>query len=235
MNSNEFNSKEHTVKRVFNEVFDKYDLMNDIMSFGIHRVWKKKFINILNPQKKTKLIDVATGTGDIAKLYLDKIHSKGNAYCVDENKEMLKLNKQKNDNNSNIKWFCNNAENLPFEDNFFDYYTISFGIRNVKNINSTLKEAYRVLKPGGRFICLEFSKVENSSLKKFYNFYSNIIPKIGKIVVGKSYPYEYLTKSIKDFYNQEELKDKISEYNFKKITFRNLSFGIVAIHSAWKV
>ena len=103
MNSNEFNSKEHTVKRVFNEVFDKYDLMNDIMSFGIHRVWKKKFINILNPQKKTKLIDVATGTGDIAKLYLDKIHSKGNAYCVDENKEMLKLNKQKNDNNSNIK------------------------------------------------------------------------------------------------------------------------------------
>ena len=223
------------VKKIFQDVFDKYDLMNDLMSLGIHRLWKRNFIDWLNPQKNTILIDVASGTGDIAKLFLKKVNYESNVYCVDENKEMLKLNKQKNDNNSNIKWFCSKAENLPFEDNFFDYYTISFGIRNVKDINSTLKEAYRVLKPGGRFICLEFSKVENSTLKKFYNFYSNIIPKIGKIVVGKSYPYEYLTKSIKCFYNQEELKDKISEYNFEKITFRNLSFGIVAIHSAWKV
>ena len=160
MNSKQFNNKERIVKKVFDEVSDKYDFMNDIMSLGIHRIWKKNFISLLNPQKNTKLIDVASGTGDIAKLYLDRISFEGKAYCVDENIEMLKLNEKKNNQTKNIKCFCNEAEKLPFPDNYFNYYTVSFGIRNVKNINSTLKEAYRVLKTGGRFICLEFSKVE---------------------------------------------------------------------------
>ena len=152
-------NSERLVNKVFQDVFDKYDLMNDLMSLGIHRLWKKNFIHWLNPQKSTTLVDVASGTGDIAKLYLDKVQYKGSVYCVDENKGMLDLNKKKLENNSNVKWFCNSAEKLPFKNNYFDYYTISFGIRNVSNINNALKEAYRVLKPGGRFLCLEFSKV----------------------------------------------------------------------------
>jgi len=157
-------NKKRLVKRVFQDVFDKYDLMNDLMSLGIHRLWKKNFIHWLNPQKNTILIDVASGTGDIAKLYLNEINYRGSVCCVDENKAMLDLNKRKFKVNANVKWFCNSAEKLPFKNNHFDYYTISFGIRNVNNLNNTLKEAYRVLKPGGRFFCLEFSKVENEIL-----------------------------------------------------------------------
>ena len=149
---------------------------------------------------------------------------------------MLDLNKKKNLNMSNsVKWFCNNAEKLPFENNFFDYYTISFGMRNVDNIDLALKEAYRVLKPGGRFLCLEFSKVKNNILNKLYQNYSKSIPKIGKLVVGKSEPYEYLINSIDKFYNQEEFVNKIKNQNFSNITYKNLNAGIVAIHSAWKV
>ena len=150
MKTNSKNS-ERLVTRVFQDVFTKYDLMNDLMSLGIHRLWKKNFINWLNPQKNTTLIDVASGTGDIAQLYLNKTNYKGNVYCLDENKEMLSLNKKKLKSNPKVKWFCNSAEKLPFKDNHFDYYTISFGIRNVSNLENTLKEAYRVIKPGGRF------------------------------------------------------------------------------------
>ena len=195
---------ERLVAKVFQDVFDKYDLMNDLMSLGIHRLWKMNFINWLNPQENTTLIDVASGTGDIAKLYLNKINYKGSVYCVDENKEMLNLNKKKIKKNANVKWFCNSAEKLPFESNYFDYYTISFGIRNVSNINYTLKEAYRVLKPGGRFLCLEFSKVRNDILNGFYKTYSRTIPQIGKFVVGKAEPYEYLINSIEKFDSQDE-------------------------------
>ena len=193
-------SKDRFVTKVFQDVFDKYDLMNDLMSLGIHRLWKKNFIYWLNPQKNTTLIDVASGTGDIAKLYLSKINYKGSVCCVDKNKEMLDLNKKKLKRNVNVKWFCNNAEKLPFKSNHFDYYTISFGIRNVSNLNNTLKEAYRVLKPGGRFLCLEFSKVKNEILNKCYKTYSKLIPQIGKFIVGKSEPYEYLINSIEKFY-----------------------------------
>jgi len=226
---------EKLVKKVFQDVFDKYDLMNDLMSLGIHRLWKKNFINLLNPQKDTKLVDVASGTGDIAKLFLDKINNEGEVYCVDENNEMLNLNRKKNHKKSNIKWFCNNAEKLPFKDNFFDYYTISFGIRNVGNISSTLNEARRVLKPGGRFLCLEFSKVKNEVLNKFYRIYSKTIPTIGKIVIGKSEPYEYLINSIEKFYDQDQLLLEIKKQNFSNVSYRNLSAGIAAIHSAWKI
>ena len=228
-------NKKKLVTKVFNDVFDKYDIMNDLMSLGIHRVWKKQFIYWLNPQKNTKLIDVASGTGDMAKLYLDRINDRGLVFCVDENEEMLNLNKKKLKNNSNVKWFCNNAENLPFENNYFDYYTISFGIRNVNNVNKALQEAYRVLKPGGRFLCLEFSKVKNETLNKFYKVYSKSIPKIGKFVVGKSEPYEYLINSIEKFYSQEKFFEQIKKQNFTNISYRNLSGGIVAIHSAWKI
>jgi len=228
-------NNEKLVKKVFQDVFDKYDLMNDLMSLGIHRLWKKEFIEWLNPQENTRLIDVASGTGDITKLFLEKVDYKSWAYCVDENKEMLNLNKKKLKKNSKIKWFCNNAEELPFENNKFDYYTISFGIRNINNISIALKEAHRVLKPGGRFLCLEFSKVKNIFLNKAYKIYSKSIPKIGKFVVGKSEPYEYLIDSIEKFYSQEEFFKKIMEQNFQNVSFRNLSGGIVAIHSAWKI
>ena len=223
------------VTKVFQDVFDRYDLMNDLMSLGIHRLWKKNFIQWLNPQKNTALIDVASGTGDIAKLYLRRINYKGCVYCVDENKEMLNLNKKKFKGNINVKWFCNSAEKLPFKNNYFDYYTISFGIRNVSNLNETLKEAYRVLKPGGRFLCLEFSKAKNQTLSKFYKIYSKSIPIVGKIVVGKSEPYEYLVNSIEKFYDQDELLEIIKKKKFVNVTYRNLSGGIVAIHSGWKI
>ena len=228
-------NNERLVKRVFQDVFDNYDLMNDLMSLGIHRLWKKNFINWLNPQKNTTLIDVASGTGDIAKLYLNKINYKGHVCCVDENKEMLNINKGKLKRNANVKWFCNSAEKLPFKNNLFDYYTISFGIRNIDNINNALKEAYRVLKPGGRFLCLEFSKVENKILNKLYKTYSKSIPKLGKFIVGKSEPYEYLVNSIEKFHSQESFFQQIRKQKFVNISYRNLSGGIVAIHSAWKI
>ena len=228
-------NSERLVTKVFQDVFDKYDLMNDLMSLGIHRLWKNNFINWLNPQKNTTLIDVASGTGDIAKLYLNKINYKGHVCCVDENKDMLNINKKKLKKNINVKWFCSNAEKLPFKDNYFDYYTISFGIRNINNINNALKEAYRVLKPGGRFLCLEFSKVENEILNKLYKTYSKSIPQLGKFIIGKSGPYEYLVNSIEKFYSQEIFFQQIKKQNFVNVSYRNLSGGIVAIHSAWKV
>ena len=228
-------NSERLVTKVFQDVFDKYDLMNDLMSLGIHRLWKKNFINWLNPQKNTTLVDVASGTGDIAKLYLNKINYKGHVCCVDESKEMLNINREKLKGNINVKWFCSSAEKLPFKNNYFDYYTISFGIRNINNINNALKEAYRVLKPGGRFLCLEFSKVENEILNKLYKTYSKSIPKLGKFIVGKSGPYEYLINSIEKFYSQEKFFQQIKKQNFINVSYRNLSGGIVAIHSAWKV
>ena len=223
------------ITKVFQDVSDKYDLMNDIMSLGIHRLWKRDFMDWLNPQKNTKLVDVASGTGDIPQLFFNKIKNDGQIYCVDENKEMLNLSKKRFDKNSEIKWFCNKAEKLPFKENYFDYYTISFGIRNVGNIDKTLDEAYRVLKPGGRFLCLEFSKVKNKLLNSIYKNYSKSIPFIGKFVVGKSEPYEYLINSIEQFYSQEEFLKIIKKRNFTNASYKNLTGGIVTIYSAWKI
>jgi len=228
-------SSERFVTKIFRDVFDKYDLMNDLMSFGVHRLWKKNFINWLNPQKNTILIDVASGTGDVAKLYLDKVDYQGSVYCVDENKGMLDLSKKKLKKNSKVKWFCNDAEELPFKNNYFDYYTISFGIRNINNINVALKEACRILKPGGRFLCLEFSKVENKIFNIFYKTYSKSIPTVGKFIVGKSEPYEYLVSSIEKFYSQEEFVKEIKKQEFTNVSYRNLSGGIATIYSGWKV
>ena len=211
------------------------DFMNDVMSCGVHRVWKKQLMDWMKPQPKSKLIDVASGTGDLAKLYSERVNNKSLIECVEPNKFMLNIGENKFKSLSNIKWNLASAERLPFQDNVFDYYTISFGIRNVTDINLCLKEAFRVLKTGGRFFCLEFSKVENEIFNVIYQQYSKMIPKIGKIIVGESEPYEYLIKSIKDFYNQEELLEIIKKNGFSNTEYRNLSNGIAAIHTAWKI
>ena len=223
------------VRSVFNKVHKKYDFMNDLMSLGVHRLWKRNMVDWMKPQINSSLIDVASGTGDIAKIFYEKTHGKSEISCVEPNKEMLGLGKDKLNNLKNIKWYCSSAENLPFEDNKFDFYTISYGIRNVNNINLCLKEAHRVLKTGGRFMCLEFSKIENEILESLYKKYSKVIPLIGKYVAGSSMPYEYLITSIEKFYNQNELSKLIKNNGFSKIEFRNLSNGISAIHSGWKI
>jgi len=227
-------NKKGLVQSVFDRVYDKYDLMNDFMSIGIHRIWKKNLINMMNPSLKSNLIDVACGTGDIAKLFLDNTKIDLAMTCVDPNKSMITKGKEKLNNYKNINWIAAPAEKLPLLDDTFDFYTISFGIRNTKNINNALSEAYRVLKPGGRFLCLEFSKIQNSNLDFVYKNYSKLIPLIGSFVVGEKEPYEYLIKSIKNFVNQEELISLMKKNNFKKCFYRNLSGGIVSIHSGWK-
>ena len=228
-------NKDGLVKNVFNKVYDKYDLMNDFMSLGIHRIWKKDLIQLMNPSKGKKLIDVACGTGDLGKLYLDSVGANQKILCVDPNKDMIKKGKSKLKKYKNIKWIIASAENLPIQDSSCDYYTISFGLRNTKNLNKALSEAYRILKPGGRYLCLEFSKIENSNLNSFYKNYSKLIPLIGKIVVGEKEPYEYLIKSIDNFINQPQLINLMEKNKFQNCTYRNLSGGIVAIHSGWKV
>ena len=228
-------NKKDLVEKVFNKVFDKYDLMNDFMSLGVHRFWKKDLINMMAPMKNKKLIDVACGTGDIAKLYLKKTKNDSTVFNIDSNENMINQGKKKFKDSKNITWEIQNAEKLNFDDNYFDYYTISFGLRNTKDINKSLKEAYRVLKPGGRFLCLEFSKIRNLNLDFIYKKYSKLIPKIGKLVVGESEPYEYLIESIEKFLNQEELIENMKKAGFINCNYKNLSGGVVAIHSGWKV
>ena len=232
---NTIQDKSKLVNSVFSQVGKKYDLMNDIMSLGVHRLWKSKLIDWMSPHFENSLIDVASGTGDIAKLFSEKINNTGKISCVEPNKEMIKSGQLNLKNYQNVKWFKSNAEKLPFKSNVFDFYTISYGIRNVSNINLTLKEAKRVLKPGGRFMCLEFSKIDNEIFDILYQNYSKIIPVIGKYVVGSSKPYDYLIKSIKDFYSQDELLSIIRENGFSNVEYRNLSNGISAIHSGWKI
>ena len=227
--------KKGLVKGVFNKVFKKYDIMNDLMSLGIHRIWKKNLIQMMNPSNKKRLIDVACGTGDVAKLYLEATDNISTILCVDPNINMIKECKKNLKKYKNIKWKVCSAERLNVPDNSFDFYTISFGLRNAKNINKSLKEAHRVLKSGGRFLCLEFSKIENNNLEILYKNYSKLIPKIGEIVVGEKKPYEYLVKSIENFISQKQLIEKMKQSNFTNCEYRNLSGGIVAIHSGWKI
>ena len=228
-------NKKGLVQNVFDQVFDKYDLMNDFMSLGVHRLWKKNLLNMMNASPKQKLIDVACGTGDIAKLFLNNINRDFKITCVDPNKGMINKGKEKLKKFRNLNWIIAPAEKLPIKKDSFDFYTISFGMRNTKNLEKVLSEAYRVLKPGGRFICLEFSKIQNSNLNLIYKNYSKLIPSIGKLIVGKKEPYEYLVKSIENFINQDQLIDLMIKKNFQKCTYRNLSGGIVSIHSGWKI
>ena len=228
-------NKEGLVENVFNKVYDKYDLMNDFMSFGIHRIWKKNLLTWMNPSSNKVLADIACGTGDIARMYLDLTNKDGEIFCIDPNKRMIEKAKTKLKNYKNIKWIVNSAENLSLKDNSCDFYTISFGLRNTKNLNKSLSEAFRVLKPGGRYLCLEFSKIQNSNLDFIYKNYSKLIPIIGQFIVGEKKPYDYLIKSIEQFINQDELIDLMEKNNFHKCSYRNLSGGIVSIHSGWKI
>ena len=227
--------KAKLVNSVFSKVYNKYDLMNDIMSLGIHRIWKDKFIEWMNPSANCSLIDVASGTGDIAKLFSLRNKNLSAVTCIEPNKNMFEEGKKNLINFKNIKWIKSSAERLPVEENTYDFYAISYGIRNVSNINKTLMEAYRVLKPGGRFMCLEFSKIDNEFLNFLYKNYSKAIPSIGKLIVGSSKPYKYLIDSIDTFYNQEELLELIAKNGFANVEYRNLSNGISAIHSGWKI
>ena len=228
-------NKKGLVQSVFDRVYDQYDLMNDFMSLGVHRLWKKDLLNMMNPTSNQKLIDVACGTGDIAKLFLNNVNKKSYVTCVDPNIGMIKKGKEKLKKFNNLNWVVASAEKLPMTTNSFDFYTISFGLRNTKDLNKSLSEAYRVLKPGGRYLCLEFSKIENSGLDFIYKKYSKVIPSIGKFIVGEKEPYEYLVKSIENFVNQDELIDLMKRNGFQNCTYRNLSGGIVSIHSGWKI
>ncbi|MCP5369828.1 MAG: bifunctional demethylmenaquinone methyltransferase/2-methoxy-6-polyprenyl-1,4-benzoquinol methylase UbiE [Rickettsiaceae bacterium] len=233
--------KRTLVDNVFGSVAGKYNLMNDIMSFGIHRLWKKEFCDmILN--YNADIIDVAGGTGDIAfkiKKNAKQLGQQPRITVTDINPEMLKICQQEAINRNILNNFdivVADAENLPFPDKSFDYYTIAFGIRNVINIKNVLKEAYRVLKPNGQFLCLEFSKVTNQLAAPLYQFYSfNILPKIGKYVTDNEAAYQYLVESIELFPNQEEFKVMIEQQNFQAVGYKNLTFGVAAIHYGTKI
>ena len=200
----------------------------------VYIVFGTKVIDWMNPQLNTNLIDVAAGTGDIARLFSKKTNN-SNITCIEPNKEMFNEGRNSLKKYKNIRWINSKAEKLPLESNSFDFYSISFGIRNVSDINLSLKEAFRVLRPGGRFMCLEFSKIENEMLNDIYKRYSKSIPYIGKWIVGSEKPYNYLIESIENFYNQEKLVEIINKNGFSNVQFRNLSGGIAAIHSGWKI
>lgn len=226
------------VKEIFSGVAKKYDLMNDLMSGGVHRIWKNKMVEeITLKNSPVRTIDLAGGTGDIAFRIAKKAREK-NIKCeidvVDINQEMLDVGKNRAvDLNlfSDLKFTCCDGEKLCFEDEIFDFFTIAFGIRNFTNIEAGLSEAYRVLKPGGKFICLEFSKVNDYFLQKIYDAYSfKVIPKIGEVILKDRASYQYLVESIRKFPSQDEFKKMIEKAGFKDVSYQNLSFGAAAIH-----
>ena len=226
--------KQTLVNNVFNSVADKYDLMNDLTSLDIHRLWKDSLINWLAPQPYQKLADIAGGTGDISVKFL--LAGGCSAHIIDINKEMITKGKFKNSNNNNLSWTIASAENLPMADNSYERASMGFGLRNITNRVLALKEVYRILKPGGRFICLEFSHVENSLLKKIYDVWSfQFMPRIGQKITGDKEAYNYLVESIRQFPSQPELTQMFSEAGFSRVKYRNLSNGIVTLHSGWKL
>ena len=230
--------KSNLVKKIFENVSGRYDLMNDFMSFGIHRIWKESMLDWLAPRRGQNLIDVAGGTGDIAFNFIKRAKTGANATILDLTESMMIEGKKKTidlPKESQINWVCGDAMMMPFNNSIFDVYTISFGIRNVTNISKTLSEAYRVLKPGGRLMILEFSSVNNDLISWIYDKYSfNIIPKLGEFVSNDRESYQYLVESIRKFPNQEKFSEMIVNEGFKKVKYRDLTFGIAALHSAWK-
>lgn len=226
------------VTDIFRRVASNYDLMNDVMSFGIHRWWKDQFIQRISPKSEEKFLDVAGGTGDIALRLLHKIAPKTDIIISDINPAMLEQGRARAIDQGVIKglqWSCATAENLPFPNASFDVYTIAFGLRNVTDKEAALKEAFRVLKPGGRFYCLEFSKVNHSLFEKAYSLYSfNVIPKIGALIAKDKAAYQYLVESIARFPPQEQLVTMIRDAGFSSVSYQNLTQGIVAIHEGIK-
>jgi demethylmenaquinone methyltransferase / 2-methoxy-6-polyprenyl-1,4-benzoquinol methylase len=233
--------KQGLVNEVFHKVADRYDMMNDLMSAGLHRVWKDAMVSWLNPPKRHgwTSLDVAGGTGDIAFRIVEASARHAEVTVLDINGSMLEVGREralKRGLADNVSFVEANAEELPFEDATFDAYTIAFGIRNVPRIERALEEAHRVLKRGGRFLCLEFSEVEMPLLDKAYEAWSfHAIPQIGRVVAGDGEPYRYLVESIAKFPNQKNFADMITRAGFDRVTWRNFSGGIAALHSGWKL
>lgn len=239
--------KARLVRGVFDSVARRYDLMNDLMSAGVHRVWKSVFIDRLNPQPGEALLDVAGGTGDIASAFLNRADARpraaslapARAIVVDINAEMLRAGMDRAASRAfggRAARVCGDAEHLPFPDQSADAYTIAFGIRNVTHIERALCEARRVLKPGGRFQCLEFSHIATEGLQKLYDAYSfNVIPWLGEKVAGDRESYQYLVESIRRFPKQERFASMIGAAGFARVGFENLSAGVVAIHSGRRI
>lgn len=230
------------VNEVFAGVAARYDLMNDLMSGGLHRLWKSDLIAMLNPPKGAtafRLLDVAGGTGDVALRTALAGGENTTAVICDISPEMLDVGRRRVREaglDHRISLVEGNAETLPFGDREFDAYTISFGIRNVTHIDRALSDAFRVLKTGGRFMCLEFSECQVPMLDKLYDFHSfEVIPRLGKLTAGAAEPYQYLVESIRKFPNQGRFAQMIRDAGFEQVTYRNLTGGIAAIHSGWKL
>lgn len=224
---------------VFDSVANNYDLMNDLMSGGLHRIWKDSFVRRIRPRAGQRFLDVAGGTGDIAFRLKSKLGDQADITVCDLNDNMLSVGRDRAADRGwleGFEWVTGNAESLPFPDQSFDVYTIAFGLRNVTHIDTALAEAYRVLRPGGRFYCLEFSHVENPLLAKAYDMYSySMIPQIGKIIAKDRDSYQYLVESIRKFPTQRNLVRRMTEAGFTQSRYSNLSAGIVAIHSGLRV
>ena len=231
------NSKQKTklVQDVFSSVAPSYNLMNDLMSLGMHRLWKKRFVEIMDIKNNEIILDVGSGSGDIAMEIL-KEKLKTSLYLLDLNEDMLSEGQKRLKNLKNIKFFIGNAEKLNFKNNFFDKYVISFCLRNVTEYQLSLKEAYRVLKPGGKYCCLEFSTPKSSLISGSYKIYkSKILTLLGEIVANDKNAYEYLSESIDLFPSQEELSQNLEDCGFTKVETINLFNGIVAIHTGYKL
>lgn len=228
--------KTNLVLGVFDSVATRYDIMNDVMSAGIHRIWKDSLIKKIAPQPFHKILDVAGGTGDIAFRMYDKTDGKAHITVCDINHSMLSVGQDRAIDRgitSHMEWVTGNAETLPFPDNSFDVYTIAFGLRNVTHIDDALREAARVLKPGGRFFCLEFSHVDNPIVKKIYDAYSDhLIPRFGQIIADDKDSYAYLVESIRKFPRRELLKTRLCTAGFSKASYETMTLGVVAVHEA---
>jgi demethylmenaquinone methyltransferase / 2-methoxy-6-polyprenyl-1,4-benzoquinol methylase len=233
--------KASRVRGVFDSVASRYDLMNDLMSGGMHRLWKNAMVQSLPLYHNVHLLDLAGGTGDIAfraQNYFSQKQKSLSITVCDINQAMLEEGKRRalDTNHAGIEWVCGDAEKLPLPSSHFDACTMAFGIRNVTNIPVALKEIHRVLKPGGVFLCLEFSKVTNPMLEKIYDGFSfNVIPKIGEKIVGDAAPYQYLVESIRRFPPQPEFAAMIGEAGFTRVKYENFAAGAVALHKGWKI
>jgi demethylmenaquinone methyltransferase/2-methoxy-6-polyprenyl-1,4-benzoquinol methylase len=226
------------VRGVFNSVASKYDIMNDVMSGGIHRIWKEAMMDWLAPRAGQKLLDVAGGTGDVAFKFLSRAGS-GHATVLDLTEPMLVEGRKRAEADAmvdSLDWVVGDAMALPFEDNTFDVYTISFGIRNVTRPQEALNEAYRVLRPGGRLMVLEFSQLPNPMMQKAYDLYSfNVIPRMGQLIANDRDSYQYLVESIRNFPDQETFLAMVKAAGFGQAKYRNLTMGVAALHSGWKI
>ncbi|AJD39748.1 bifunctional demethylmenaquinone methyltransferase/2-methoxy-6-polyprenyl-1,4-benzoquinol methylase UbiE [Rhizobium sp. SEMIA 4085] len=233
--------KQGLVNDVFHKVARRYDIMNDVMSMGMHRAWKDAMVAALNPRKEPgyKVLDVAGGTGDIAFRIVEASNRMAHATVLDINGSMLGVGAERADKkrlSDNLTFIEANAEDLPFEAGTFDAYTIAFGIRNVPHIDVALSQAYRVLKRGGRLLVLEFSEVDMPLLDKVYEAWSfNAIPRFGKAITGDGEPYQYLVESIRKFPNQENFAEMIRKAGFSRVTYTSYTGGIAALHSGWKL